>query len=439
MQVHHVALIFLQYAHYSWAHWRNCATRWTCTASAVSGITHGGIARPGDWCNCIWAIVAVYMYARCCVWCIVIFVTTGKNWVDGALTVLSQDGSSVMSFDQLCMPELSCGNHATGSAAVKNEALLTMDKCCQLASVEPPVCAASLLVHSPFCDPHVACTTRPCHPVASSSPLPCYAAMPPAVCHLGCHQRHADSSRPVSESTPAYTLPVPSDAVLVRPRMPMVAGKHETTSSPPVTVPSLSSAAHGAGGFFRVDGNSQETRSIAGSVYGDGFCAPPANSSTASHSDALAAGSSFSCCPHCGVGFVATAVPRNVIYHPTGPSYIIHSLTPAIQPCYSVTVNSVVMRPAAAATYAAGGAAAFTQPQIRLADGAHQQVCTRLPVPPHQTSPSPPSFVSASPSVNVVRLRTARPPPSCANCGGIGHTQSECKEPTIDTTPNARK
>jgi len=359
---------------------------------------------------------------------------TGANEDDGTSTALSQDGSSVISSEQLCGPQLSCGSHATDNAAVKNEALLMMDNRCQMASVEQPICSSSLLLQSAFCDPDVASTTRLFSPIASSSPLPYFVAEPAAVCRLDCDQKYAKpiSSRPVC----AYTLPVPSDAVLVRPRMPVVAGKHETTSSPPVTAPSLlllSSAAHGP-----VDASGQETGSSAATVYGGGFYAPPANSSTSSRTEELAPAASVSCCPHCGVGFVTTAVPRNIIYHPTGSSYVIHSLTPTLQPCYSVTVNSVVVQPAAASTYTAGGAATAQSSPVRLPDAAHQQTCTRLPLPPRPASVSP-SFISGSQSVSAVRVRTARPPPSCANCGHIGHTQLDCKQPTIDTVLNARK
>ena len=336
----------------------------------------------------------------------------------------------------MCVPVLSCDNHVTDNAVVKREALLTR---CQMASVEQPVCSASLLLHSPFYDPHVAFTAGLFGPVASSSPLQYYAAMPPAVCHLSCDERHTESlsSHAVSESISAYSLPVPSDAVLVRPRMPVMAGKHKT-SSPPVTASSLlllSSAAHGAGSG-PVDANSQETGSSAATVYGGGFYVPPANISAGSHTDQLAAAASFACCPHCGVGFMATAVPQDIVYHPTAPSYVLH-YTPTLQPCYSVTVSSVMVRPVAAATYTAS-VAATAQSSVRLPDAVHQQTCTRLPVLPHPASLST-SFSNVSPSVNAVRVRTARPPPSCANCGLIGHTQLDCKEPTIDTVLNARK
>jgi len=363
---------------------------------------------------------------------------TGANQADGASMALLQDGSSVMSIDQLHVPELSRGNDATDNAAVKNEALLTADKRSQTA----PVCSVSPLPHSTFTDPHIAFTTTLLSPVASSSPLPYVAAVPPAICHLECDPRHGESItgtlRLASESMPSYTLPVPSDAVLVRPRMPVVAGKHETKSSPPVTAPSLlllSSATHDAGSG-PLDACSQETGTSTATVYGGGFYAPPTNSSTRNHTDesaaSAAAAASFSCCPYCG--FVAAAVPHNIIYHPTGPSYVIHSLTPALQPCYSVTASSAVLRPSAAATYTAGSAS-IAQSPVRLSDATHQQqTCTRRAVP------ASPSFISSSlSSVNAVRVRTARPPPSCANCGHIGHTQLDCKQPTIDTVLNARK
>ena len=356
---------------------------------------------------------------------------TGTDQVDGTLPTLSQDGSSVMSFDELPMPELSCSNHAT----VQSEALLSMDTRCQMVCVEQPAYSASLRLHSPFYDPHVAFTTRLSSPAASSSPLPYFAAMPPAAYHLNCDERHAESisSRLVSESTPSFTLPVPSDAVLVRPRMPVMTDKRETPLVTPPSLLLLSSPTHAADA---VDGNSQETGSNAATVYGGGFHAPPTNTSTATHGEELAATAtataSFSCCPHCGVGFVATAVPRNIIYHPTGPSYVLH-YTPTLQPCYPVSVSGVVAQPAAAAAYAAASA----QTPVRLPDASHQQTCTRLPMPPHQASVSP-SFASASPSVNAVRVRTARPPLSCANCGRIGHSQLDCKEQTIDTVLNTR-
>ena len=365
---------------------------------------------------------------------------TVANQVGGASAALSADGSSSGSCDQLHMPELSDGNRHSPNTAEKNGAAPMMDGLWQVTPEKQPLYTGSLLLQSPYND---AFTTRLFTPVATSSPLPYFAGMPPpAVYCCGCGQRQAESvnSHPVTES---YTMPVPPDAVLVRPRMPLVAGKHragchKTTSPRPGTDTSvllLSSAMHDAG-CDRVDGNSHETRSSAATVYDGGFCVPPAHSSSLSHSHSKEESASFCCCPHCGVGFAAAAVPRNIVYHPTGPSYVIHSFIPTLQPCYSVTVDSVVARPppppvaaVAAATYTAG---------VRLPDGVPQQTSTRPPLPAHPP-PASLNFVSAAPSLTGVRVRTARPPPSCANCGCIGHTQLDCKEPTIDTVLNIRE
>jgi len=349
---------------------------------------------------------------------------TVTNEVDGASAALSPEGSLTGSLDQL---------HMTDNAAEKNEASLIVDGLWQMISDKQSLCSASLFSRSPCYDSHVA-FTRLFTPVATSSALPYFAAMPPTIYHCDCDQRQAKSinSQLVSESSPTYTMPVPSDAVLVRPRMPLVAGKHAechaTISPSPGTstaVLMLSSAVHDAVSSH-VDANSQETASSAVTVYGGGFCAPPAHLSSVGHIDEAAA-ASFSCCPHCGVCFAAAAVPRNVFY-PTGPSYVIHSFSPTLQPCYSVTVSSITARPPAAATYTAG----VVQSSIRLPDGVYQQTSTRHPLPSHLPSASP-SFISSAASLSGVRVRTARPPLSCANCGHIGHTQLDCKEPTIDT------
>ena len=353
--------------------------------------------------------------------CVLITVT---NQLDGASSALSPEGSLAGSLDQL---------HVTDAAEENEASLIVDDSLWQMTSDKQPLCSASLLSRAPSYDPHVA-FTRLFTPVATSSALPYFAAMPPAAYHCDCDQRQAKyvNSRPVSESSPTYTMPVPSDAVLVRPRMPLVAGKHaecrETISSPPgmgTAVMLLSSTVHNAGSSH-MDASSQETDSSAATVYGGGFCAPPA------HTDEATA-ASFSCCPHCGVCFAAAAVPQNVFYHPTGPSYVIHSFSPALHPCYSVTVSSIVARPPSA-TYTAG----VVQSSVRLPDGVYQQTSSRPPLPSHLPSASL-SFISAPASLSAVRVRTARPPLSCANCGHIGHTQLDCKEPTIDTVLNTRE
>jgi len=347
-----------------------------------------------------------------------------------ASATLSPNGSSVRSFDHLHMPELSGGNHALSAAAAeKNESSMMVDGLWQMTSDKPPVCSASLLLQSPYYDPHVAFTTR-----LTSSPLPYFAALPSAVYHFDCDHRQAEAvnSHPVSESSVTYSMPVPSDAVLVRPRMPLMAGKlvgcNETTSPPPSLV-LLSPAVHDAGGSVSVE--SASTGSAA-TVYGGGFYAPPVVSHT---DDAAAAATSLSCCPHCGAGFPAAAMQRNIVYNPTGPSYVIHSFSPTLQPCYSVTVCSgiVARPPAAAATYTAGA----LQSSVRLPDSVHQQTSTRPALSPHLPSASP-GFINTALSGTGVRVRTARPPPSCANCGRIGHIQLDCKEPTIDTVLNTR-
>ena len=353
--------------------------------------------------------------------------------IGGASATLSPNGSSAGSFDQLHIPELSSGNHALSAAAAeKNESSVMVDGPWQMTSDKPPVCSASVLLQSPYYDPHVAFTTR-----LTSSPLPYFAALPSAVYHFDCDHRQAESvnSHPVSESSVTYTMPVPSDAVLVRPRMPLMAGKlvgcNEATSPPSgigTSLLLLSPAVHDAGGGVSVE--SASTGSAA-TVYGGGFYAPP----VVSHTDdaAAAAATSLSCCPHCGAGFPAAAMQRNIVYNPTGPSYVIHSFSPTLQPCYSVTVCSgVVARPpAAAATYAAG----VLQSSVRLPDSIHQQTSPRPALSPH-LAPASPGFINTALSGTGVRVRTARPPPSCANCGRIGHIQLDCKEPTIDTVLN---
>ena len=375
---------------------------------------------------------------------------TGENQFDGVSVALSSDVSSAGSFDQLRMPELSCANHASGGAATKNEASLMVDGHWQMTSDKQPECSPSLLLQSSCYDPHIAFTTRLLSPVATTNPLPYFAAIPPAVYRFNCNPRQTESvnSRPVSDSSHTYTMPVPSDAVLVRPRMQLVAGKQaghqEATTVQPVNAASLlllSSAVHDVGCTAAyqtaVDGGSHEVTSSAATVYGGGFYAPPAHSTSASHTDDVAA-ASFSCCPHCGMGFAAAAVPRNIIYHPTGPSYVIHGFTPTIQPCYSATVSSVIARPplpSAAASYAASTPPVL-QSSVRLPDSFYQQTSTRPPVAAHSPTASP--VINAPPSMNAVRVRTTRPPPSCANCGRIGHTQLDCKEPTIDTVLNTR-
>jgi len=280
---------------------------------------------------------------------------------------------------------------------------------------QDPVCSTSLVFQSP----HVA--------ISPSSPLPYFDTMSPTVCHCDCDHRHAESviSHLVSESSSIYTIPVPSDAVLVRPRMPLVAGKHEAaspSSAANTTVLLVSSAVH----EDHVEGSSREMGISAANVYGGGFYAPPAHSSCLSHTNDEPPVASFSCCPHCGFGFATAAVPQNVVYHPTGPSYVIHSFSPTLQPCYSVTVSSVVARPLLPT-------AAVPQSSVRLPDSIYQQTFTR----PHLPSASL-SF-NSSPPFSGVRVRTARPPLSCANCGRIGHTQLDCKEPTIDTVLSTRE
>ena len=350
---------------------------------------------------------------------------TVANKVGDTSAALSADGNSTGSSHQVAVAELSDGKHAADSAAEKNETLLMVDALWQMASDKQPVCSASLLFQSPYYDRHVAFTTELFTAVATSSPLPYLAAMPPAVYRCDCHQRQSKSlnSHSISESSHTNAMPVPPDAVLVRPRMPLVAGKHavhhETTSPPPSSVGPvllLSSAVHDVSS---VDSSSQQTAASTASVYGDGFYSPPA-----SHTDQPPP-ASLCCCPHCGVGFAA--VPRNIVYHPTGPSYVIHSFTPTLQPCYSVTASSIISRPPA--TYTTG----LMQSSVHLADSIYQQSSTRPPLPPQPPSASL-SFVSAG-----VRVRTARPPPSCANCGHTGHTQLDCNEPTIDTVLNTRE
>jgi len=351
----------------------------------------------------------------------------------GVTATLSPDAFiSAASFDQLHMPELS-------AAAVQNdEASVIVDGLWQMTSDKQPMCSASLLLQSPHYDHRVAFTTTLVTAVAASSPLPCFAA----VRHSDCNHRHVESvnSHPLSEGSVTYTMPVPSDAVLVRPRLPLLAGKHvrsNETTCPPSSIATsfllLSSAGHDAGSVS-VDGSNQESASSAASVYGGGFYAPPVHSSALSHVDD-ATTASFSYCPHCGVGFPAAAVQRNIVYHPTGPSYVMHSLSPALQPCYCMTVSSTAARLSAATCTAS--TAAVLPSSVRLPDGIYQLTCTRPPLSVHLPSASP-SFISAPPSATGVRVRTARPPPSCANCGHIGHTQLDCKEPTIDTVLNTR-
>lgn len=376
--------------------------------------------------------------------CDIVVLITVANQTGRASATMSPDGSSAASFDQLHTPELSsCHPHASVDAAASKEATLMMDGLWQMTSDKQPVCSASVLLQSPYCDPHVGFTTRVFTPVAASSPMPYFAALPPAIYRLDCDHRQAESvnSHPTSEASVTYTMPVPSDAVLVRPRMPLMTGKHETTSSPSGTGASLvllSPAVHDSCVVGDAAGR-QESASSAAGVYGGGFYAPPVHSSSLSPADdpataAAAAAASFSCCPHCGVGFPAAAMPRNIVYHPTGPSYVIHSFSPTLQPCYSVTVNSVVppRPPAPAATYTSS-----TAGNLRLPDGIYQQTSTRPPLSPLPPSASP-GFMNAPPSGTGVRVRTARPPPSCANCGRIGHTQLDCKDPTIDTVLNTR-
>lgn len=360
----------------------------------------------------------------------IVILLTVANQVGGMSVALSPDGSSSGSLDQLHIPESSDGCHA----GEKNEPSVLLDRLWHMTSDKQPVCSGSLLFQSPYYDPHVAFTARLFTPIVTSSPY--FAAVPPPVCRCDCDHIQAESvnSHPITESSPAYTMPVPSDAVLVRPRMPLVAGKHAGSHETSLVLPGTGTSFRSHSSAVRDAGSGcVETESNAVTVYGGGFSAPPAHLSP-SYNDELTS-SSFSCCPHCGASFPAAVMPRNIIYHPTGPSYVIHSFTPTLQPCYEVTVNSGVARPPPApATYTAG----VLQSSVLVPDGVYQQNSTRPPLLPHQPSASL-SFIGAAPSLTAVRVRTARPPPSCANCGGFGHTQLDCKEPTIDTVLNTRE
>jgi len=374
----------------------------------------------------------VDVFVLCVAWPI-----TVVNQVGDSSVALSPDGSSAGSFDQLHVSQLSTtGKHASDNTAAMNEMSRAVDG--HWTSCDK---------QSSYYDPHIA-LTQLFTPVATSGALPYFAAMPSALYHFDAAQRHSESGNVRSESAVAYTLPIPSDAVLVRPRMPIAAGKrtgsHDTSALPisgqsPVML--LSSAVHTAGGGGGA--GAEPSATSAATMYGGGFHAPPAQSSFVSHTpEELTATVPLSCCPHCGMGFAAAAVPQNVVYHPTGPSYVIHSFTPTlVQPCYSVTMSSTVAQPPvppSPAGYTAGPVQQQQQSSVRPPDGIgvyhHQQ--PRPPLPPSHASAS---FVSSVPSLNAVRVRTARPPPSCANCGCIGHTQLDCKEPTIDTVLNTRK
>jgi len=275
--------------------------------------------------------------------------------------------------------------------------------------------AAALVVSSAFCHPSLsALTTRLLGPAPAST-------APSCSCQSGSHA-------------------MPVDAVLVRPRMP----HHESAPQAPVLLlPSATLHDPGCNASMLYSGAGSTTASL----YGGGFHAPPVSmasdqSATASPTvqclPAAMDGGSVCCCPHCGVLFAALSCHST---RPPQSSYVIHSFSPTLTPCYSLTVSRA---PAYNVVQSPDRAYQPTASSVRSSRPA--TAVSSVSSSPHPGSPSlggpgspgvPGSLPLGAPGV---RVRSTRPPPpSCANCGRIGHIQLDCTEPTINSVLNTRQ
>jgi len=252
------------------------------------------------------------------------------------------------------------------------------------------------------------------------------------------HQPSASVSEAASSGVSGYTpLPVPSDAVLVRPRMPMLSavGSTDNTPTPPpagaeATHPVLLLSAPPAALHDSATGDEQ-TRVQASrasspvgpvSVYGGGFYAPPV------HTDDTAAGAATptptSCCPYCAVGF-----PQNghMFYQATGPSYLIRSFSP--------TMTSLGVPGNLSGGSSAGPRVPGTAAVVHLPNTVYHRVPPQSSASVPGTSSAPGLQLGQVPGAARVSHSPGRPPPSPQHHGH--HYHRRCHSVSVTASPSS--
>lgn len=272
-------------------------------------------------------------------------------------------------------------------------------------------------------EPFEACN-RPADYVTVAA-LPSRAVSPPEV-----------PTPPLIPSMPPPQPHLPTDAILVRPRLgliaghtssSMVAGSHLVFIPPPLTGDPVAPASP----YISVNSTQLEPAIGNTEIYGSGFFVQPSLSSPPVHSveEENNMVGAPTLCDRCG----------SQCYPPHAWTPILPVFQPpphvAMPPCFPVATTGIVARPPPL-TQNAPVAAPALPTAFRLPNpGMVTEMILPAPVimpPSGHVSPmgvvggAP---VGVAPGVTAIRLRAA---PLCSNCGASGHIYAECKEPTID-------
>jgi len=267
----------------------------------------------------------------------------------------------------------------------------------------------------------------------------------------------------VAQSLPHLQPHIPPGAIPVRPRLGLISGHairfQETATSPMISGPPLllfpppmvTDPSGPSSQYISVNNHENPVANV--DVYGRGFLVPPCLPSPPSihgHDEENSIASASTFCEHCGqsISVAAGGMPQNFVCPPPAwpTGHFIPVFPPptqvAMPPCFTVASSSILARPPLPHTAAVShlpGPYRLASPGV-LPDMFLHSV---LPPPPLSVHVSHMGVVSAGhvnlpPIMTGIQARTGRSQQHlCSNCGVLGHTYAECKEPTVDAVLNA--